>query len=89
MWVNSGGGRGPLRSVCRIASANIILLRLDGLGAETVSERLRGLDQAVLDSTLPPEILLLGARQSQEVKCLASGQAERSVPHSPTSLSAR
>ena len=41
------------------------------------------------DSTLPPEILLCGARLSQEVKCLALGQAERSVPHSPTSVSAR
>ncbi len=29
--------------------------------------------------TLPPEILLAGARHSQEVKCLAFGQAERSV----------
>ena len=40
------------------------------------------------DSTLPPDILLLGARQSQEVKCFAVGQAVRSVPHSPISLSA-
>lgn len=40
------------------------------------------------DSTLPPEILLPGARQSQEVKCLALGPAFRSVPHSPMSLSA-
>src|SRR3954453_56690 len=31
------------------------------------------------DRTLPPDILLLGARQSQEVKCFASGQTERSV----------
>jgi hypothetical protein len=41
------------------------------------------------DSTLPPEILLLGARQSHDVKCLALGHAERSVPHSLISLSAR
>ncbi len=41
------------------------------------------------DSTLPPEILLLGARHSQDVKCLALGQADRFVPHSPTSLSAK
>ncbi len=41
------------------------------------------------ESTLPPEILLLGARQSHEVKCLALGHAERLVPHSPTSLRAR
>lgn len=40
------------------------------------------------DSTLPPEILLPGARQSQEVKCLALGHALRSVPHSPTSFNA-
>jgi hypothetical protein len=38
---------------------------------------------------LPPEILLAGARQSQDVKCFAVGHAERVVPHSPTSLSAR
>src|SRR4051795_8699768 len=41
------------------------------------------------DSTLPPEILLWGARLSQEVKCLALGHAARLVPHSPTNLSAR
>ena len=41
------------------------------------------------DSTLPPDILLPGARQSQDVKCLALGHARRSVPHSPTSLSDR
>jgi conjugal transfer pilus assembly protein TraK len=41
------------------------------------------------ESTLPPEMLLPGERHSQEVKCLAVGQADRSVPHSPTSLSAR
>jgi hypothetical protein len=33
-------------------------------------------------------ILLPGARQSQEVKCLALGHAFRSVPHSPMSFSA-
>jgi hypothetical protein len=38
---------------------------------------------------LPPEILLLGDKQSQEVKCLALGHAERSGPHSATSFSAR
>ena len=32
------------------------------------------------------EILLLGARQSQEVKCSALGHALRSLPHSPTSF---
>ncbi|PSK85930.1 hypothetical protein CLV79_107160 [Limimaricola soesokkakensis] len=37
----------------------------------------------------PPGILLPGAWQSHEVKCLALGQAVRSVPHSATSLSAR
>ena len=31
---------------------------------------------------LPSEILLLGAKPSQEVKCFALGQAERSSPHS-------
>jgi hypothetical protein len=41
------------------------------------------------ESTLPPEILLLGAKQSHEVKCFALGQAERSSPHSAMSLSAR
>src|ERR1700722_1728822 len=41
------------------------------------------------ESTLPPEILLPGARHSQEVKCLAVGHALRSVPHSPTSFNAR
>src|SRR4051794_13466276 len=40
------------------------------------------------DSTLPPEILLPGARQSQEVKCLALGHALKSVPHSPISFNA-
>src|SRR4028119_389105 len=45
--------------------------------------------RVLAESTLPPEILLLGARHSHEVKCLALGQAERLVPHSPTSLSAR
>src|SRR3954451_22948272 len=38
---------------------------------------------------MPPEMLLLGAKQSHDVKCLALGHAERSVPHSLTSLSAR
>jgi hypothetical protein len=40
------------------------------------------------DNTLPPEILLPGARQSQGVKCLALGHALRPVPHSPTSINA-
>jgi hypothetical protein len=40
------------------------------------------------ESTLPPEILLPGARHSQDVKCLAVGHAFRSVPHSPTSFNA-
>src|SRR6266850_38250 len=40
------------------------------------------------ESTLPPEILLPGARHSQEVKCLAVGHAFRSLPHSPMSFSA-
>src|SRR6056297_2635568 len=40
------------------------------------------------DSSLPPEILLPGAKQSQEVKCFALFQARRSVPHSATSFSA-
>src|SRR5260370_38351621 len=40
------------------------------------------------ESTLPPEILLPGAKHSQELKCLAVGHALRSVPHSPTSFNA-
>ena len=40
------------------------------------------------DSNLPPDILLPGARQSQEVKCFALFQARRSVPHSATSFRA-
>ena len=33
-------------------------------------------DRLVLDDkTLPPDILLLGAKQSQEVKCFALGHA--------------
>src|ERR1700721_4083274 len=40
------------------------------------------------ESTWPPEILLPGAKQSHEVKCLAVGHALRSVPHSPTSFNA-
>src|SRR3954471_11318090 len=40
------------------------------------------------DSTLPPEILLWGARLSHDVKCLALGHAARLVPHSPTNVSA-
>ena len=39
------------------------------------------------ESTLPPEILLLGTKQSHEVKCFPLGQAERSSPHSAMSLS--
>jgi len=41
------------------------------------------------ESTLPPEILLLGAKHSQEVKCFALGQAERSSPHSAVSFNER
>src|ERR1700704_3330655 len=41
------------------------------------------------ESTLPPEILLPGARHSQDVKCLAVGHALRSMPHSPMSFNAR
>lgn len=41
------------------------------------------------DSSLPPEILLPGARQSQEVKCFALGHAIRSVPHSATNFNAK
>jgi hypothetical protein len=41
------------------------------------------------ESTFPPEILLLGAKQSQEVKCFALGHAERSSPHSAISFSDR
>ena len=40
------------------------------------------------ERSLPPEILFPGDRHSQETKCLAVGQAERSVPHSATRLSA-
>jgi hypothetical protein len=40
------------------------------------------------ESILPPEILLPGARHSQEVKCLAVGHALKSVPHSPMSFNA-
>jgi hypothetical protein len=40
------------------------------------------------ESTLPPEILLPGARHSQHVKYLALGHARRSVPHSPMSFNA-
>ena len=39
------------------------------------------------ESTLPPEILLLGARQRHQVKCFALGQAGRSSPHSAIDLS--
>src|SRR6266516_1194211 len=41
------------------------------------------------DRILPPEILLPGANESQDVKCLALGHAERSVPHSLINVSAR
>jgi hypothetical protein len=41
------------------------------------------------DGTSLPETLSIGARHSQEVKGSALGQARRSVPHPPTSLSAR
>ena len=41
------------------------------------------------DRTLPPEILLCGARHNQDVKCFALGQADRSSPHSAISLSVR
>jgi hypothetical protein len=47
-------------------------------------------DRRVRDESIfPPEILLLGASPSQEVKCFALGQAERSSPHSAINLSAR
>jgi len=47
-------------------------------------------DRFVLDDkTLPPDILLPGARQSHDVKCFTLGHARRSVPHSPTSFSDR
>lgn len=46
-------------------------------------------DRRVRDeSTLPAEILLPGARQSHDVKCLAEGHALRSAPHSPMSFNA-
>src|ERR1700683_460883 len=57
------------------ANRNSAAARLDDL---------RGRDE----STLPPEILLPGAKHSHEVKCLAVGHALRSVPHSPTSFNA-
>ena len=41
------------------------------------------------DSTFPPEILLLGAKPSQEVKCFALAQAERSSPHSAIGMPGR
>jgi hypothetical protein len=41
------------------------------------------------ESTFPPEILLLGAKHSQDVKCLALGQAKRSSPHSVDNGGAR
>jgi hypothetical protein len=41
------------------------------------------------DSTLPPEILLPGARHSHDVKCFTVGHRDMSVPHSATSFSAR
>ena len=40
------------------------------------------------DRSLPPDILLPGARHNHDVKCLAVGQALRSVPHSLINLSA-
>lgn len=40
------------------------------------------------DSSLPPDILLPGLRQSHDVKCFALFQARRSVPHSATSYRA-
>jgi hypothetical protein len=56
-----------LRPIVVAASRNSAAARLD-------DRRVRE------DSTLPPEILLPGARQSQEVKCLALGHALKSVP---------
>ena len=65
-------------------------LRPTVVAASRSSAAARLADRRVRDDRiLPPEILLPGARQSHEVKCLALGQAVRSVPHSPTSLSAR
>src|SRR6202034_3949219 len=64
-----------LRPMLVAASRNNAAARLDDL-------RVRE------ESTLPPEVLLPGARHSQEVKCLAVGHALRSVPHSPMSFNA-
>ncbi len=50
-------------------------------------------DQFVFQSELffdsGSETLLLGASPSQEVKCFALGQEERSSPHSATSFKER
>ena len=54
-----------------------------GSKARLPQRRVRG------ESTFPPEILLLGAKHSQEVKCFALGQAERSSPHSAMSFNER
>lgn len=45
--------------------------------------------RVLLDSTLPPDILLPNAKQSQKVKCLPLGQRVMSLPHSATSFNAR
>jgi hypothetical protein len=57
-------------------------------GAKRSSADARLLERRVGDeSTLPPEILLLGARQSHDVKCFALGHAEisrsRTLPRAP------
>ena len=39
-------------------------------------------------STLPPDILLPGAKVSQDVKCFSVGHRRMSIPHSPTSFKA-
>ena len=58
--------------------------------AKRNSAAARLLERRVLaDSIRLPDILLLGAKESHEVKCFAVGQAERSVPHSPISFRER
>ena len=73
----------------RIANALAFDARAALLGKD-ITRIDRPPDRRVRDeSILPPEILLLGASPSQEVKCFALGQEERSSPHSAISFKER
>ena len=81
----------PMRAESRLKKApSAVSVRPMVTAASRRSAEARLPQRRVRDERiLPPEILLLGAKPSQEVKCFALGQAERSSPHSAISFSER